>query len=1082
MKKMVCIFAILFFAGMMGVQAQRVVSGKVTSSDDGSPLPGVSVVVKGTTLGTVTNMDGNYSLQVPQNAQALMYSFVGYRTHEAAIETRSQINVVLELDVIGVDEVVVTALGITRQKKALGYASQDISSEEVARANNPNLLTSLSGKIAGVEVRQSSGMPGAPATVLIRGARSFSGNNQPLYVVDGMPIASNPDYGQDVTGSYYSARALDLDPNDIESVNVLKGQAAAALYGLRASNGVIVITTKSGKNTAKGNPTVNITSSYTADVIARYPDVQMTYAQGSYGSFTPANSYSWGPKITDLPANTTYGGNNQGQSGLWWDPYKAKWVKPEAFNNAKNFFDTGSSWYNGVNISNSTANASYLIGLSSTDQSGVVPNTGMNRYTAKLNATTSLGRFFKAGFSGNFSDVRLKKLPSGNSSNLPSVFGAPPSYDLMGTPYYMEGPLGKYRQISWRRGSFGENMRWAAENNLFAETTRRFFGNTYLEFTPASWVTLKYQIGVDTYATDNEDIYQAGSAATGQLLPTAAQYTTPARPTFAYVAPTGGSINNYGFNRRDFNSLLNITFTKEITPDLKAILNLGNDFNDYTGRSWTMTGTGFTVPGWNNMSNTTKQTADESKGRSRQIGTYGDLSLDYKGMLFFNATGRYDIVSSMPRGARSFFYPSVSLGFVFTELPALKENAVLSFGKLRGSFAQVGQAGTYNELYYVMGGAGSGFLNDGIAFPLGGVSGFRPNSTLYDPELKPQNTTNWEAGIELKFLRNRLGIDYTYSDQTATDQIFAVPMAGSTGYSSFVTNAGEMNSIAHEVVLNLIPMQYKDFEWNINANFTRVVNKVISLAEGIESVHLAGYVTPNVRAYAGQTYPTIYGWQLERDDKGNVVIEDDPDAWNYGFPTENGTDGKIGDVSPDFIVGANTNIRYKFVTLSAQFDWKQGGDIYSGTNRLIGLYGSAQFTEEREGTFSYGDTENAKGKGVLSNGSPNNIVRGGKDDPDAWQDFYTGSYSSIDEMAVYETSYVKLREVALTIDLPKKLLTPVKMQRASLSLIGRNFLLWTTLPNVDPESSQGMGNGQMGFEYMSLPQTTSYGVTLNLTF
>ncbi|MCE4565582.1 SusC/RagA family TonB-linked outer membrane protein [Maribellus sp. CM-23] len=1081
MKKIAFFLSILLFMGISMSNAQtKILTGTVTSSDDGTPIPGVSVAVKGTTLGTVTNIDGEYSLQVPVDARTLVVSFVGMKTLEIPIGSSTTINVVMEPDIFGIDEVVVTAMGISKEKKALGYSVQDISSEEIARANNPNLITTLSGKVAGIEVRQSSGMPGAPATVLIRGARSFSGNNQPLYVVDGMPITSNPDYDQNVTGAYYSSRTLDLDPNDIESINVLKGQAAAALYGLRASNGVIVITTKSGKST-NGNPVVSITSSYTADVISRWPDVQQTYAQGYYEDFYPAFSYSWGPKIADLADDPTYGGNSRGKSGMWFDPYKGQWAQPKAYNNAKGFFDNGSTWYEGVNVSNSTANSSYLIGLSVTDQSGIVPNTGMSRYTAKANATTNLGKFFKAGFSANFSDVDLQKLPSGNSSYLFTVLGAPASFDLMGTPYHMEGPLGQYRQISYRRGGVGENPRWAVENNKFLETTRRFFGNTYLEFTPNDWMKIRYQMGVDSYSTDNEDIYQMGSAGTGQALPTAGNYPTPDNPVFGYRAPTGGAIDNYGVMRSTFNSLLNITFTKQISEDLSGTLLVGNEFNDMVRRSWEMSGTGFSVPGWNNMSNTSTQTADESKGRSRTVGTYANLSLDYKEMLYLNATGRYDVVSSMPRDNRAFFYPSVSLGFIFTQLAGLQDNLVLSFGKIRGSYAQVGQAGTFREQTYVVGGAGSGFLDDGIDFPLGGISGFRPTSTIYDPDLKPQNTKNWEVGMELKFFNNRFGVDYTYSDQVATDQIFTVPMAGSTGYSGFVTNAGEMTSKAHEAIVNIFPVRSKDFDWSINVNFTKVKNKVVSLAEGIESVSLAGYTTPNVRAYAGYTYPTIYGETMARDEQGRILIDDDPDSYYYGYPMSGGS-GKIGDVSPDFIVGGSTSFRYKFITLSAQLDWKQGGDIYSGTNRLMALYGSAGFTEDRISEFSYKDTQNAKGVGVLSDGSVNNIVRGGADDIEAYPDFYSDIMGSIDEMNIYETSYLKLREVSLTIDLPKKILTPVKLKGASLSLVGRNFLLWTTLPNVDPETSQGMGNGQMGFEYVSLPQTSSYGVTLNLTF
>jgi TonB-linked SusC/RagA family outer membrane protein len=1081
MKRFVLFLTLLMFAAVQLLQAQAVqISGKVTSAEDGSPMPGASIVVKGTTVGTLSDAEGNYSLLVPAGATELVVSFVGMKSQDIRIEGRTVIDVVMEVDILGQFEVVVTALGITREKKALGYSVQDVSSEELSRAGNPNMLTSLSGKIAGVEIRQQSGMPGAPSTMFIRGARSFSGNNQPLYVVDGLPIASNSDWGQNVTEPYYSARSLDLDPNDIESINVLKGQVAAALYGIRASNGVVVITTKSGK-TSQGRPTVSLTSSYTMDVIARLPDVQQTWAQGYYEDFYPAFSYSWGPKISDLPDIPTYGGNSQGHAGQWFDPYKGQWVDPVAHNNPEGYFQKGGVLYNGINISNSAGFGSYYVGLSSTNQKGIIPNTGMDRYTAKINATVNLGKKWDAGFSGNYSDLSLQKIPSGNSSWLFTVYGSPASFDLMGTPYHMEGAFGDYRQISYRRGAVGENPRWASENNKFNETTRRFFGNSYLEYEPFSWAKIKYQLGIDTYSTDNEDIWEMGSSQTGQALPTAGNYPTPSNPLYGYRAPTGGSINNYGLMTTTMNSLLTVTLSRNFTEDLVVTLIIGNEINNGKDRSWTMLGTGYTIPGWDNMSNTTTQTSDESKSQGREVGTFGNLSLDYKSMLFFNATGRYDVVSTMPRGNRSFFYPSVSLGWIFTELGPLQGNNIMNYGKVRVSYAEVGQAGTYHQQTYYEGGAGSGFLSDGISYPLGGVSGFRPNTTLYDPNLVPQNTKNWEIGLELKFLDNRIGIDYTYSNQDATNQIFSIPLAGSTGFSSLVTNAGEMTSKSHELVFYVTPVKTSGFEWNLMANFTKVKNVCVELAPGVESISLAGYTTPNVRASAGDTYPAIYGETILRDDDGNILIDDNPESYYYGYPQSGGF-GKIGDVSPDFILGLSTNLKYKFVNLSAQFDWKQGGDMYSGSNRLIGLYGAAGFTEDRESTFTYADMLNSKGTGVKSDGSPNDIVRGGPDDIYAYPDYWNDIAGTIDEMNIYETSYIKLREIALTFQLPRSVASSIRMQGASLSLVGRNFLLWTTLPNFDPETSQGSGNGIMGFEYMSMPQTTSYGLSLNLTF
>lgn len=1085
MRKLSFLLALLLFTSMQ-LLAQRTITGLVTSADDGKGIPGVTILVKGTVSGTLSDQDGKYSLSVPKNATALVFSFIGMRTVEIAIGTTNVIDVTMVSDIKDIEGIVVTALGISRDKKSLGYAVQNVTGAELEKANNPNIMTAISGKIAGVEVRQSSGMPGSPATILIRGARSFSGNNSPLYIVDGMPISSDVDYSQNVTGAFSANRALDINPNDIESINVLKGQAAAALYGIRASNGVIVITTKSGKGLSKAGdfgPVVNFSTNFSTDIVARLPEVQQTYAQGYYNgsvnnesdnAFIPAFSYSWGPRLSTLPDDPTYGGNNYENPGKFFDPYQGKWRDPSAINNAKNFYSTpGYTWNNNFDIGKSGTFGNYLVGFGNTHQTGIVPEISMDRYNAKINSTIVLSKKWKTGVSGNYSDVKLNKMPSGNDSWLFTVYGAPASFDLMGTPYHQEGTNGNYRQISYRRGAVGENPRWALVNNHFNERTKRFFGNTFLDFDPTSWMNLHYQFGVDTYSTDQEDYYEMGSARNGQSFPTAAKYPSPENPNYTYITPTGGSMNYYGINRSTINSLLNISFKKKFGEDLNSMLVIGNEINDDNFSTWSMTGTGFTTPGWDNMANTSTQTASQTKNTSRTVGFYGNLSFDYKSMLYLNMTGRNDVVSTMPNGNRSFFYPSISLGYVFTEMEKIKDNKILPYGKLRISYASVGQAGTYRPKTYLAGTAGSGFLNDGILFPLGGISGYGPNTTLYDPNLKPENTKAWEIGVELKFLNNRIGIDYTYSSQVAKDQIFPVPMAGSTGAAELWTNAGEMTSKGHEVVLYIVPVKTQDFTWNFNMNYTKIVNKCVKLAEGVTSINLGGYETPNIRASAGDTYPAIYGNQFARDEQGHILVDDNPDSYTYGMPLM-GEFGKIGDVSPKFYASFNNAFTYKFITLTAQLDWKEGGQMYSGSNRLMDLYGASKRTEDRTTPYIW--------DGYKSDGTVNDIQRGGPDDIWAYPDLYNDVLASIDEAQIYSTSFVKLREVALSIGLPKSLITNYKIQALSINLFARNFLLWTPMPNFDPESSQGQGNMQGGMDYMSLPQTRSYGIGLNLTF
>uniref|UniRef100_UPI0035682CEB TonB-dependent receptor domain-containing protein n=1 Tax=Mariniphaga sp. TaxID=1954475 RepID=UPI0035682CEB len=440
-------------------------------------------------------------------------------------------------------------------------------------------------------------------------------------------------------------------------------------------------------------------------------------------------------------------------------------------------------------------------------------------------------------------------------------------------------------------------------------------------------------------------------------------------------------------------------------------------------------------------------------------------------MLFLNATGRNDIVSQMPRDNRSFFYPSVSLGFVLTEIPAIQNATWLSFAKLRASYAEVGQAGRYLENFYTTPGYGGGFwLSSPIQYPVGGVNSYIPSATQYDPNLKPQNTVSYEFGVDLKFFNNRFGIDYTYSRQDVTDQIFAVPLAGSTGASSLVMNGGAVQTNAHEVMMYVTPVRTRDFQWDMNFNFAVVDNQVLELAEGVESIFLGGFVTPQVRAGIGNTYPVIYGSSFVKDDNGNIVVEDSPGAWNHGMP-KTGEPGVIGEVSPDFILGATNTFTYKTVSLSAVFEWKNGGEMYSGSNGLLDLYGVSKVTEDRESTFIF--------DGVKPDGTPNDIVRGGPNDPDALQDLYTNVLSNIDEYYIHENSFVKLRELSLRYKFAKPI---YKSLNVGVSLYSRNILLWTALRNLDPETSQGNNNMGGSFERFSLPQTTSYGFGFDITF
>lgn len=1059
MKKKFMLFLTCLFIGIGLATAQVTrVTGNVTSSEDGEPIVGASVLVKGTNVGTITDIDGNFAINnVPSSATTLVVSFVGMQTQEVPI--RENVRVMLRPDSELLDEVVVTAMGISKERKALGYAVQDVKSDELTRGASTSLSSALQGKVSGVEIAQASGMPGSSSYITIRGVRSFTGDNSPLYVVDGMPIASSADIGTgaSVSGADYANRAVDIDPNDIESINILKGQAASALYGMRASNGVIIITTKSGKGARKGKPEITLTSNLSFDVVSRMPDFQKEYAQGSGGKYSPTSSLSWGPKISELTNDATYGGSTDNKytqaDGMRPGQYYVKqradagldpWATPQAYDNAKDFFQTGSTWANNVNVAQSFEKGNYSFSLGNTHATATVPTSGMNRYNARLSATAQLTDNWTTGFTGNFILSKIKKQTSANGGLVATIYGSPASYDLAGIPAHIEGD--PYTQNTYRNTAGFDAAYWAIENNSHIERSQRFFGNAYAQYktnfgTENHTLIAKYQLGADSYTTNYSSIYSYGHQ-NGK-----------------------GSSDHDDYTINEINSLLTFNYDWKINEDWDFNALLGNEFVNKTTKYIWAYGESFNFPGWNHIGNATVNDSSESITRRRTIGNFANLSLSWKNMLFLNATGRQDIVSSMPRGNRTFFYPSVSLGFIFTEIEALKNN-VLTYGKLRASYAEVGQAGTYYPSYYTSSNHGSGFSSGTpIRWPIGSVVGYAPSSTIYDPNLKPQNTRSYEFGVDLNFFNGIISLNYTYSRQNVKDQIFSVPLAASTGYGSFMTNGGKIHTNSHEITLGIKPFDGKNFKWDMNFNFSKIDNYVDELAEGVESIYLGGFTTPQVRAGIGDKYPVIYGSQYLRNENGDIVVDED------GLP-QAGADGVIGVVSPDFRLGLNTNIEYKKLRLSATFDWKQGGQIYGGTTNVLDYYGVTQRTADFRNKDQFLFEEPAVKQNADGTYSPNDIYIKGSD---AY--YYFDALNTVDEASVYGNSFIKLREITLSYPVFNKPWLSV-----TASIFARNLILWSEIRGIDPEVSQGNNNMAGSFERFSLPGTSSYGLGVTVKF
>lgn len=1061
-KLMLLMTCLMIGIGLVNAQISKV-TGNVTSDEDGLPVVGASVLVKGTTVGTVTDIDGNFTLtNVPSSAGTLVISFIGMQSQEVKIQ--SVVNVVLKSDAEVLDEVVVTAMGISKEKKALAYAVQDLKGEQLTQAASTSLSSALQGKVSGVDITPSSGMPGASSQITIRGVRSFTGDNTPLYVIDGMPISSAADIDTDtrntgsVAGADFANRAVDIDPNDIESINILKGQAASALYGMRASNGVIVITTKSGKGAAKGKPTITLNTNLSFEKVSTLPEFQKEYAQGANGVYSPYASTAWGPKIADLANDATYGGNTDNaytqqygkHEGMYYVPQRAAagldpWAVPQAYDNAKDFFNTGVSWSNNVNVAQAFDKGYYSFSLGNSTSDGIVPNTGMDRYNVKLNATANLSQNWTTGFSGNFITSKIKKQSSGNEGVVATIYGAPSSYDFNGIPSHVEGD--PYTQNNYRSSTFN-NAYWATDNNSFEERSQRFFGNTYAQYntnfgTDNHSLTAKYQLGVDAYSTIYSDNYGYGDSS----------YAT-------------------GYSRQDtysiteMNSLFTLTYDWKINSDLDMNLLYGNEWVDKSTRVTTAEGFNFNFPGWNHIGNATTFQSGQSTTKKRTVGNFANLSLSWKSMLYFNATVRNDIVSSMPRGNRSFTYPSVSLGWIFTELPFLKDNSVLTFGKIRGSYAEVGMAGEYIENLYAVPKYGGGFsAGTPIQYPFGSVTSYAPYYRVYDPNLKPQNTKSYEVGLDLAFWHGLVSLNYTYSRQNVKDQIFAVPLSTSTGYSEMVTNGGAIHTNTHELTLTIKPIDKKNVYWDLGFNFSKIDNYVDKLAEGVNSIMLGGFVTPQVRASIGEKFPVIYGTGYLRNENGDIVVDEN------GMP-QAGEPQVIGRISPDFRLGFNTTLElYKF-RLSAVFDWKQGGQMYCGTMGVLDYYGVTQRSADYRSQSDFLFELPAVKQNADGSYSPNDVKIKGENAFD-----YFNALNGIDEASVYDNSFIKLREISLSYPVLEK-----KFLNVTASVFARNILIWSQLPGLDPEATLGNNNMAGAFERFSMPGTSSYGFGLTFKF
>lgn len=1078
MKRFTMLFAFFVLTGSFLYAQGVLITGIVTGEDDVTPLPGVSVVVQGTTIGTVTDYEGNYSITVPNETATLVFSFVGMVTQNVTLAGQRVVDVVLESSTTELDEVVVTALGMTRSEKSLGYNVQSVDAEAISKANTSDIVNAISGRTAGVTVTSSSGSPGASTYMTIRGAASITGNNQPLFIIDGMPIvtgrggtATTNRTGTTVGGTGNSSRSIDINPEDIASMTVLKGGAATALYGLRAANGAIIITTKSGQRGAQ-KMEVDFHTSVGWDKVSQLPGRQDQFVQGNNGAWIGGHQRSWGPDVSTMSydGDTDYKWDQYGRLVSKDDP-SATGVQARMYD-AYDFFQNGMTYNNRLGITAGNDVASYYFSIADIEQTGIVPNSEYGRTNVRLNSSARLTKWVKISTNMTYSNSRATQIQQGSnvSGVMLGLLRTPPSFDNSAGYEFADGT-----QRNYRNGGGYDNPYWTVAKNGLDDKVNRFIGNAILNFTFTDWFSASYNVGIDTYTRSRQDVIAINSRAKPQ-----------------------GAVEDRTTTSNQFNSDLLLNFHKTFA-DLDVSLTLGQNMFSTDTRNLFGDAVGLEIPGFYQLNNSSDNQTGVARWGYHTMAVFGDLQLAYKDMVFLDVTGRNDWATTMPEQNLSAFYPSVSLGFVFTELGALEGNSVLSFGKIRGSWAQTANIATpYNTTnYFYSAGAGDGWT-DGVSFPYMGTTGFEVGYGLGNPDLKHESMASYEIGADLRFLNNRIGVDVSYFNNTNSDLLLYVPIPESSGYGSLYLNAAEMESKGWEITANFRIFQ-GDFSWDLYGNFTKMENTVLSLAEGVESIALGGFTIPQTRAVAGREYGSIYGNDWYRDPATNaVLINDDPsDAYRDGYPmTDTRQMVPVGDVNPDWTANISSTFSYKGVRLSFLFDIKKGGWMYNGTGFAMNYFGVHERTTNREvfytpeGTIDFDLTpeENlvvfdgvygsVDADGMPVSSSVPNVSPVVLD-----EDWFEGSGSNFGggaQTASMEPSdWVRLRELTLAYNIPMK---NEILKFVEVYFTGRNLWLSTPYSGIDPETNlQGAINGQ-GMDYFNMPGTKTYTVGVKFKF
>lgn len=956
------------------------------------------------------------------------------------------------------EEVVVTAGGIAREKKALGFGVEEVEGASIKESGETNIVSGISAKVSGVQVTNSSGAAGAASYIKIRGNATFTSNdNQPLMVVDGVPIDNSQIRTSDLrAGVAYSNRAIDINPDDIESISVLKGGAAAALYGTRGANGVILITTKKG---AYGQDfQVNVNSSMEITQVNKLPEVQNKYSQGYFGTYGggTSNPFSWGPALSELGYDAD-GNITQSATGG---------VAP--YDNLA-FFQRGRRLNNSVTLSGGGKTSSYYLSLSNLQDEGIVPLNRFDRTTIRLTGTGQIATNLKATASLAYSSSGGYRVQQGSNTSglMLGLLRTPPSFDNSNgvddpsDPAAYQNADGSQR--NYRAGGGYDNPYWTINKNPFTDNVNRVFGYTTLDWSPVEGLLVTYRYGIDQYSDVRKQVIAINSR------------------TFP-----GGSISDEAYTVKEQNHDL----TARYSMDLGVIgANFLGGFNanqrdyKYIGTY----GTGLVLPDFYNMSNAQNQQAYESFSGRRLWGVYGEAQLDYEDWAFLTLTARRDQASTFGNVSTPILYPSASLAIVLTDALDIKSD-FLSYAKLRASSAKVGSEPSFasNATYFNQAGVGSGWIN-GISFPYLGVTGFTQSNVLGNPDLRPEYTVTNEVGAEFRFFDNKISTDVTFYQQRSEDLIVAVPVAGSSGFTSSFLNAGTMTNTGVELQLNASLVETDDFSLDAGMTFTRNRNIVEKLADGVDVIGLPwGFFGANQRLVAGEAYGTLYGDDWLRDENGNALVTAD------GYPIYSSTEVVVGNPNPDYLMGITTNASYKNWSFNMLWDIRQGGDIWNGTRGALYYFGTHIDTDvmpdgtQRGETFVWEDVVmgnngyyapgevDANGNDI--GGQPNNtpIVN----DIDSYALGPLSGFTGASRPFIEDGSWVRLRNIGVNYRFDKDALKGTKLKGLTMGVSGRNIFLSTPYRGVDPETNLSGATNSQGADYFNMPNTM--GVIFNL--